>query len=129
VQSPDDLDKIDPIDVEKLLGEESARDLERLKELAKKLEEAGYLEARRPARAHRARVSASSATALRTSSRPQARSLGGTRSSVGRGGDPTDAAKRYDSAIPSARPQEDADERGRAQRRWHARAALADDSR
>jgi hypothetical protein len=41
VQSPDDLEKIDPIDVEKLLGEESAQDLERLKELAKKLEEAG----------------------------------------------------------------------------------------
>ena len=44
VQTPDDLEKIDPVDVEKLLGEESAQDLERLKELAKKLEEAGYLE-------------------------------------------------------------------------------------
>src|SRR5438445_3147 len=44
VQSPDDLDKVDPVDVQKLLGDESAQDLERLKELAKKLEEAGYLE-------------------------------------------------------------------------------------
>ena len=45
-QSPDDLEKIDPAQVERLLGEESARDLERLRELAKKLEEAGYLERR-----------------------------------------------------------------------------------
>src|SRR5207244_11861076 len=44
VQSPDDLDKVDPVDVQKLLGDESAQDLERLKELGKKLEEAGYLE-------------------------------------------------------------------------------------
>ncbi len=43
-QSPSDLEKIDPAQVERLLGEESARDLERLRELAKKLEEAGYLE-------------------------------------------------------------------------------------
>src|SRR4030095_11313378 len=44
VQTPDDLEKIDPIDVEKLLGEESAQDLERLKQLPRKLEEACYLE-------------------------------------------------------------------------------------
>jgi uncharacterized protein with von Willebrand factor type A (vWA) domain len=43
-KDPDDLDKIDPADVTRLLGEEAARDLERLRELAKKLEEAGYLE-------------------------------------------------------------------------------------
>ena len=43
-KDPDDLDKIDKADVERLLGEEAARDLERLRELAKKLEEAGYLE-------------------------------------------------------------------------------------
>ena len=43
-QSPSDLEKIDPAQVERLLGQESARDLERLRELAKKLEEAGYLE-------------------------------------------------------------------------------------
>src|SRR2546422_3821941 len=43
-QTPNDLEKIDPAEVERLLGEESARDLERLREIAKKLEEAGYLE-------------------------------------------------------------------------------------
>jgi len=43
-KDPDDLDKIDRAEVERLLGEEAARDLERLRELAKKLEEAGYLE-------------------------------------------------------------------------------------
>jgi uncharacterized protein with von Willebrand factor type A (vWA) domain len=43
-KEPDDLDKIDPDDVERLLGEDAARDLEKLRELAKKLEEAGYLE-------------------------------------------------------------------------------------
>src|SRR5436853_7681274 len=43
-ESPEDLAKIDPAQVEKLLGEEAARDLEKLREIAKKLEEAGYLE-------------------------------------------------------------------------------------
>src|SRR5215475_8407694 len=43
-RDPSDLDDINRQDVERLLGEEAARDLERLKELAKKLEEAGYLE-------------------------------------------------------------------------------------
>jgi len=43
-KDPDDLDKIDRAEVERLLGQEAARDLERLRELAKKLEEAGYLE-------------------------------------------------------------------------------------
>src|SRR6059036_3409504 len=43
-QSPKDLEKIDPAEVEKLLGPEAARDLERLREIARKLEEAGYLE-------------------------------------------------------------------------------------
>jgi len=38
VQSPNDLEKIDPVDVEKLIGEESAQDLERLKELMKQLD-------------------------------------------------------------------------------------------
>jgi len=41
---PEDLDKIDPEQIDKLLGPEAAQDLERLRELAKKLEEAGYLE-------------------------------------------------------------------------------------
>src|SRR5437867_5243875 len=43
-KEPGDLDDINREDVERLLGEEAARDLERLKELARKLEEAGYLE-------------------------------------------------------------------------------------
>src|SRR5262245_47051984 len=43
-KGPKDIDKIDPADVEKLVGPEAARDLERLREIAKKLEEAGYLE-------------------------------------------------------------------------------------
>src|SRR5215467_6907614 len=43
-QNPKDIDKIDPAAVERLLGPEAARDLERLKDIAKKLEEAGYLE-------------------------------------------------------------------------------------
>ncbi len=43
-QGPKDLEKIDPAEVEKLLGPEAARDLERLREIARKLEEAGYLE-------------------------------------------------------------------------------------
>jgi uncharacterized protein with von Willebrand factor type A (vWA) domain len=45
-QAPDDLARIDPDQVERLLGEEARRDLERLRELTKKLEEAGYLERR-----------------------------------------------------------------------------------
>ncbi len=44
VREPGDLEEIDPVEVEKALGEESARDLERLRELTRKLEEAGYLE-------------------------------------------------------------------------------------
>jgi len=43
-KDPGDLDKIDRDEVERLLGEEAARDLQKLRELAKKLEEAGYLE-------------------------------------------------------------------------------------
>src|SRR5216117_3778936 len=45
-ESPEDLAEIDPAQVEKLLGEEAARDLDKLREIAKKLEEAGYLERR-----------------------------------------------------------------------------------
>jgi uncharacterized protein with von Willebrand factor type A (vWA) domain len=43
-KDPGDLDKIDKDNLERLLGEEAARDLQKLRELAKKLEEAGYLE-------------------------------------------------------------------------------------
>ena len=44
VRDPNDLEKIDPEQVEQLLGEEAKQDLERLREMTKKLEEAGYLE-------------------------------------------------------------------------------------
>ncbi len=44
VRDPNDLEKIDPEQVEQLLGDEAKRDLERLREMTKKLEEAGYLE-------------------------------------------------------------------------------------
>jgi uncharacterized protein with von Willebrand factor type A (vWA) domain len=43
-QDPNDLDRIDPRDVERLLGEDATRDLERLRDIVKRLEEAGYLE-------------------------------------------------------------------------------------
>ena len=43
-QSPKDLEHIDPEALERLLGPDAARDLERLQQIAKKLEEAGYLE-------------------------------------------------------------------------------------
>jgi uncharacterized protein with von Willebrand factor type A (vWA) domain len=44
VEDAGDLEQIDPEKVGRLLGEESQRDLDRLRELTKKLEEAGYLE-------------------------------------------------------------------------------------
>ncbi len=44
VQDAGDLERIDPEQVGQLLGEESKRDLEQLRELTRKLEEAGYLE-------------------------------------------------------------------------------------
>ena len=43
-QDPASLEKVDPAEVERLLGEQAAEDLKRLSELTKKLEEAGYLE-------------------------------------------------------------------------------------
>jgi uncharacterized protein with von Willebrand factor type A (vWA) domain len=46
VQSPADLDRLDRAEIERLLGSEAARDLERLRALTKKLEDAGYLEER-----------------------------------------------------------------------------------
>ncbi|MGH7278159.1 MAG: VWA domain-containing protein, partial [Candidatus Rokuibacteriota bacterium] len=44
VRDAGDLERLDPGEVEALAGPEAARDLERLRELAKTLEEAGYLE-------------------------------------------------------------------------------------
>src|SRR5215475_4526655 len=103
VQSPDDLNKIDPIDVEKLLGEESAQDLERLKELTKKLEEAGYLERK----GDRLELTA---RAIRKLGDKALKDIFATlkRDRFGRhqierrgaGGDPTDEAKRYEFGDP-----------------------------
>ena len=45
-QRPEDLDSIDPAQVEQLLGTQAARELQQLRDIAKKLEEAGYLERR-----------------------------------------------------------------------------------
>lgn len=44
VRRLEDVDRIDRDAVARLLGEDAAQDLERLREMAKKLEEAGYLE-------------------------------------------------------------------------------------
>jgi uncharacterized protein with von Willebrand factor type A (vWA) domain len=43
-RSLEDLDRLDPAQVEKLAGEGARRDLERLQEIAKRLKDAGYLE-------------------------------------------------------------------------------------
>jgi uncharacterized protein with von Willebrand factor type A (vWA) domain len=43
-QNPGDLDKIDPDELERVLGPEAKQDLERLREITRQLEEAGYLE-------------------------------------------------------------------------------------
>jgi uncharacterized protein with von Willebrand factor type A (vWA) domain len=44
VRRLEDLENVDPAQVEQLAGEEARRDLERLQEISRKLEEAGYLE-------------------------------------------------------------------------------------
>jgi len=44
VKNPDDLQKVDREQFEKLLGPEATRDLDDLKDITQKLEEAGYLE-------------------------------------------------------------------------------------
>src|SRR5258705_318423 len=103
VQSPDDLEKIDPIDVQKLLGEESARDLERLKELAKKLEEAGYLERKGDRLELTARaIRKLGDKALKDIFASLKRDRFGRHAVErrGAGGDPTDEAKRYEFGDP-----------------------------
>jgi uncharacterized protein with von Willebrand factor type A (vWA) domain len=44
VRDPGDLDRLSAEDVQKALGEEARRDLEQLREVTRRLEEAGYLE-------------------------------------------------------------------------------------
>ena len=129
VQTPDDLDKIDPIDVEKLLGEESAHDLERLREIAKKLEEAGYLERKGDRLELTARaIRKIGDKALRDIFAHLKRDRFGRhaveRRGAGRRPHRRGQALRVRRSVP-ARPQENPDERGRAQRRRHARAAVS----
>src|SRR6266542_1462384 len=103
VQSPDDLERIDPVDVEKLVGEEAARDLERLKELAKKLEEAGYLERKGDRLELTARaIRKLGDKALRDIFAHLKRDRFGRHvvERRGAGGDPTDEAKRYEFGDP-----------------------------
>src|SRR5262245_8645418 len=103
VQTPDDLEKIDPIDVEKLLGEDSAQDLERFKELAKKLEEAGYLENKGGRREMTARaIRKIGDKALRDIFAHLKRDRFGRHAVErrGAGGDRTDDAKRYEFGDP-----------------------------
>jgi uncharacterized protein with von Willebrand factor type A (vWA) domain len=102
-QSPGDLEKIDPQEVEKLLGEEAARDLERLKELAKKLEEAGYLERKGDRLELTARaIRKLGDKALRDIFTHLKRDRFGRHvvERRGAGGDPTDEAKRYEFGDP-----------------------------
>src|SRR5437870_4625282 len=103
VQSPDDLDKVDPVDVQKLLGDESAQDLERLKELAKKLEEAGYLERKGDRLELTARaIRKLGDKALKDIFAHLKRDRFGRHAVErrGAGGDPTDEAKRYEFGDP-----------------------------
>jgi uncharacterized protein with von Willebrand factor type A (vWA) domain len=102
-QTPNDLDKIDPAEVERLLGEESARDLERLKEIAKKLEEAGYLERKGDRLELTARaIRKLGDKALRDIFAHLKRDRFGRHAVErrGAGGDPTDEAKRYEFGDP-----------------------------
>ena len=103
VQTPDDLEKIDPVDVQKLLGEESAQDLERLKDLAKKLEEAGYLERKGDRLELTARaIRKLGDKALKDIFSHLKRDRFGRHAVErrGAGGDPTDEAKRYEFGDP-----------------------------
>jgi uncharacterized protein with von Willebrand factor type A (vWA) domain len=102
-QSPGDLEKIDPQEVEKLLGEEAAQDLERLKDLAKKLEEAGYLERKGDRLELTARaIRKLGDKALRDIFTHLKRDRFGRHAVErrGAGGDPTDEAKRYEFGDP-----------------------------
>jgi uncharacterized protein with von Willebrand factor type A (vWA) domain len=102
-QTPNDLEKIDPAEVERLLGEESARDLERLREIAKKLEEAGYLERKGDRLELTARaIRKLGDKALRDIFAHLKRDRFGRHAVErrGAGGDPTDEAKPYEFGDP-----------------------------
>src|SRR5207247_9198932 len=98
-----ELDTIDRAQVEKLLGEEAARDLEKLREIAKRLEEAGYLERRGDRLELTARAIRKIADkALRDIFAHLKRDRFGRHvvSHRGAGGDRTDATKRYEFGAP-----------------------------
>ncbi|HWM78582.1 MAG TPA: VWA domain-containing protein, partial [Methylomirabilota bacterium] len=102
-QDQDDLQAINPEQVERLLGEESARDLERLRELARKLEEAGYLDRQGDKTELTARAIRKIADkALRDIFSHLKRDRFGRHavSRRGAGGDRTDDAKRYEFGDP-----------------------------
>src|SRR5438034_2247817 len=102
-QSPEDIEKIDPAQVAKLLGEEARRDLEKLREIAKRLEEAGYLERRGDRLELTARAIRKIADkALRDIFAHLKRDRFGRHvvSRRGAGGDRTDDAKRYEFGDP-----------------------------
>ena len=102
-QDQDDLQAINPEQVERLLGEESARDLERLRELARKLEEAGYLDRQGDKTELTARAIRKIADkALRDIfARLKRDRFGGHQiDRRGAGGDQTDESKRYEFGDP-----------------------------
>jgi uncharacterized protein with von Willebrand factor type A (vWA) domain len=100
---PEDVDKIDPEEVERLLGPEAAQDLERLRDLAKKLEEAGYLERKGDRLELTARaIRKIGDKALRDIFQHLKRDRFGRHAVErrGAGGDRTDEAKRYEFGDP-----------------------------
>ncbi|MBI2205145.1 MAG: VWA domain-containing protein [Candidatus Rokubacteria bacterium] len=103
VQNPEDLDKIDPGDVERALGPDARRELEKLQQIAKKLEEAGYLERRGDRLELTGRAIRKIADkALRdVFARLKRDRFGGHRlEQRGAGGDQMDEAKRYEFGDP-----------------------------
>ena len=103
VRKLEDLDKLDPAAVEELAGEEARRDLERLQEIARKLEDAGYLEREGGELKLTARAIRKIADkALRDIfARLKRDRFGGhALSHRGAGGDQTDESKRYEFGDP-----------------------------
>jgi uncharacterized protein with von Willebrand factor type A (vWA) domain len=102
-QSPEDLDRVDPAEVERLLGQEARQDLERLREIARKLEEAGYLERQGARLALTARATRKIADkALRDIFAHLKRDRVGRHAVErrGAGGDPSDESKPYEFGDP-----------------------------
>jgi uncharacterized protein with von Willebrand factor type A (vWA) domain len=103
VRALEDLDRIDPERVERLLGEEAAGDLQQLRDLTRKLEEAGYLEREGDEMRLTARAIRKIADkALRDIfARLKRDRFGGhTLPRRGAGGDQTDETKRYEFGDP-----------------------------